>query len=269
LQSSNESQSPEVRRDIFAFGPTGIKTGASELGGRTVVWNFDGIYRLTSETVTNDPSHEDGSVSYALDPVGNRLQQTSTQFDPDLGLYYLRARYYNPLTGRFMSRDPREGAVRIPAELHRYLYSEGDPVDSADPSGRDSILETGDIDLAIGERSLPALSGLAGATAESAVEWFAALDAEIAEINENLVDAASDFADGLLDAAGEHIDDAVDMFNELVTRTDTVGGLTKLASCEILGTVAASIADHAHDDPKIAEKLHFGVAGACSVWLLK
>jgi hypothetical protein len=63
---------------LYNLGPTGIKTGATELGGRTVAWNFDGIYRLTSETVTNDPSHENGSISYALDPVGNRLQQTST-----------------------------------------------------------------------------------------------------------------------------------------------------------------------------------------------
>jgi RHS repeat-associated protein len=30
------------------------------------------------------------------------------QYDSDLGLYYLRARYYNPNTGRFMSRDPNE-----------------------------------------------------------------------------------------------------------------------------------------------------------------
>ena len=36
------------------------------------------------------------------------------QFDPDLGLYYLRARYYNPLTGRFMSRDPEDGEAPIP-----------------------------------------------------------------------------------------------------------------------------------------------------------
>ena len=28
------------------------------------------------------------------------------QYDSDLGLYYLRARYYNPVTGRFLSRDP-------------------------------------------------------------------------------------------------------------------------------------------------------------------
>jgi RHS repeat-associated protein len=31
------------------------------------------------------------------------------QYDSDLGLYYLRARYYNPYTGRFLSRDPVNG----------------------------------------------------------------------------------------------------------------------------------------------------------------
>jgi RHS repeat-associated protein len=54
--------------------------------------------------------------SYEYDAFGNSLTVSGTtpnnylyrgeQFDPDLGLYYLRARYYNPATGRFMSRDP-------------------------------------------------------------------------------------------------------------------------------------------------------------------
>ena len=47
------------------------------------------------------------------------------QYDPDLGLYYLRARYMNPVTGRFMSRDPEEGTPLIPATLHKYLYTGG------------------------------------------------------------------------------------------------------------------------------------------------
>ena len=43
------------------------------------------------------------------------------QYDPDLGLYYLRARYYNPATGRFLSRDPEDGKASDPASLHKYL----------------------------------------------------------------------------------------------------------------------------------------------------
>jgi RHS repeat-associated protein len=43
-----------------------------------------------------------------------------------------RARYYNPLTGRFMSRDPEDGQQTDPASLHRYLYASGDPTDGID-----------------------------------------------------------------------------------------------------------------------------------------
>ena len=35
------------------------------------------------------------------------------QYDPDLGLYYPRARYYNPATGRFLSRDPEDGKADL------------------------------------------------------------------------------------------------------------------------------------------------------------
>ena len=57
------------------------------------------------------------------------------QFDADLSLYYLRARYYNASTGRFMSRDPEAGKIKIPASLHKYLYASGDPVNHVDPMG--------------------------------------------------------------------------------------------------------------------------------------
>lgn len=65
------------------------------------------------------------------------------QYDPDLGLYYLRARYYNPATGRFMSRDPEDGKPIDPKTLHRYLYAGGDPVNAKDPSGRADEEEEG------------------------------------------------------------------------------------------------------------------------------
>ena len=74
------------------------------------------------------------------------------QYDSDLALYYLRARYYNPATGRFMSRDPKEytplkwtgdplnstGNPPLDSKrLHKYLYAGGDPVNAIDPTGRD------------------------------------------------------------------------------------------------------------------------------------
>jgi RHS repeat-associated protein len=52
------------------------------------------------------------------------------QYDPDLNLYYLRARYFNPLTGRFLTRDPAAAQSADPRSLHKYLYAAGDPVDA-------------------------------------------------------------------------------------------------------------------------------------------
>jgi RHS repeat-associated protein len=297
----------------YQLGPTGNRIGATEGNGRTLQWNYDGIYRLTNETISGDPSKNNGSVSYGLDAVGNRLSQNSSlpginsgswgynaddqissesydadgnviaaggytmtydaenhliskigngtvitqvydafgnrvsktvngvstkylveddvnptglpqvleetvngvvqrtytyglqrisesqmlngswttsfyvydgagsvrqltnsagvvtdeyeydaygnsftkqgttpnnylyrgeQFDSDLGLYYLRARYYNPATDRFMSRDPEDGDEYSPASLHKYLYANGDPVNLADPTGRTAATAT-------------------------------------------------------------------------------------------------------------------------------
>lgn len=63
------------------------------------------------------------------------------QYDSDLGLYYLRARFYNPLTGRLMSRDPLDGDPDDPSSLHKYLYADGDPVNASDPTGEATLTE--------------------------------------------------------------------------------------------------------------------------------
>jgi RHS repeat-associated protein len=297
----------------YQLGPTGNRTSATEGTGRTLNWNYDNIYRLANETIANDPSQNNGSVSYGLDPVGNRLSENSSlpgissgswgynaddevssetydangntiaaggnsytydsqnhmlsatgngkvitmiydafgnrvaktvngvttkylveddvnptglpqvmeetvggavqrvytyglqrisenqiienqwipsfyvydgagsvrqltnsagavtdeyeydaygnsftksgatpnnylyrgeQFDSDLSLYYLRARYYNPNTGRFMSRDPYDGNTILPISLHKYLYASGNPVNRIDPRGLEDSVET-------------------------------------------------------------------------------------------------------------------------------
>ncbi|MDY0165550.1 MAG: RHS repeat-associated core domain-containing protein, partial [Thermoguttaceae bacterium] len=51
------------------------------------------------------------------------------------GLQYLRARYYNPATGRFTRLDPFAGNLNDPQSLHKYLYCHADPVMGVDPSG--------------------------------------------------------------------------------------------------------------------------------------
>ena len=84
--------------------------------------------------------------TYDYDAFGNKINSTGStpnnylyrgeQYDSDLGLYYLRARYMNPLTGRFMGRDPIDGSTYDPATLHKYAYAEDDPVNGSDPTGQ-------------------------------------------------------------------------------------------------------------------------------------
>jgi RHS repeat-associated protein len=109
--------------------------------------------------------------AYEYDAFGNLLDHTgstpnnylyrSEQWDPDLGLYYLRARYMNPLTGRFLSRDPEDGDPASPASLHKYSYAEADPVNLGDPSGRSALVQTAQLTITV---SVPAVITAVGAT---------------------------------------------------------------------------------------------------------
>ncbi len=88
-------------------------------------------------------------VTYDYDAFGNLIHSTGTtpnnylfageQFDPDLGLYYNRARYLNVSTARFWSMDTDEGRDLEPFSLPKYLYASADPVDRLDPSGNDDL----------------------------------------------------------------------------------------------------------------------------------
>ena len=50
--------------------------------------------------------------------------------DTETGYQYLRARYYDPSTGTFLSRDPLEPITATP-----YAYGNNDPLNTTDPSG--------------------------------------------------------------------------------------------------------------------------------------
>jgi len=89
--------------------------------------------------------------TYEYDAFGNMLAKTGAtpnvylyrgeRYDSDLKLYYLRARWYNPVTGRFMTRDPYSGSAYDPASLHRYNYARSNPSNFVDPSGRAALSE--------------------------------------------------------------------------------------------------------------------------------
>jgi RHS repeat-associated protein len=89
--------------------------------------------------------------TYQFDAFGNLIASTgrtpnsflysAEQSDSALGLYYLRARYLNPQTGRFEVMDPEPGKIADPGTFHRYLYTRDNPVNLSDPTGRQELLE--------------------------------------------------------------------------------------------------------------------------------
>jgi len=62
------------------------------------------------------------------------------RFDPDLQQYYLRARYYNPIIGRFGAQDQQDGTPNDPLSLHKYAYTQNNPVNGRDPSGNETLV---------------------------------------------------------------------------------------------------------------------------------
>lgn len=60
---------------------------------------------------------------------------TGDRQDPRAGLVYLRARWYAPELGRFLSRDPFRGSEANPASLSPYAYAQDAPTSLVDPTG--------------------------------------------------------------------------------------------------------------------------------------
>jgi RHS repeat-associated protein len=55
--------------------------------------------------------------------------------DPS-GLSYMRARWADPATGRFLSRDPADGVAERPATLNAFIYGGANPLRMSDPTGK-------------------------------------------------------------------------------------------------------------------------------------
>jgi RHS repeat-associated protein len=66
---------------------------------------------------------------------GSEFGFTGELHDGSLGLIYLRARWYDPSTGRLLGRDPLPGRLVAPLSQHPYLYAQANPTTLVDHSG--------------------------------------------------------------------------------------------------------------------------------------
>jgi RHS repeat-associated protein len=104
-----------------------------------------------------------GEVATLGPDGGNPLQYTGREND-GTGLYYYRARYYDPVMKRFISEDP----IGLVGGMNVYAYVRGDPLRFSDPLGFspiwDWLSEHGSVDL-----TFNAGTGVVGATGQISV----------------------------------------------------------------------------------------------------
>jgi RHS repeat-associated protein len=114
---------------------------AQTRGGSTRWYLFDGSMSVR-HLIDGDGAFTD---SYSYDAFGvdlgsdgatpNPFRYRGEQLDESLGMYYLRARYYDQDDGVFLAQDPAPGSPSDPRTFHRYLYAGADPVTNVDPTG--------------------------------------------------------------------------------------------------------------------------------------
>jgi RHS repeat-associated protein len=105
-------------------------------GGPVERYAYDayGLATVTNGTFTAVPPNGWGTPHSA---IGNPWMFTSRQLDEEAGLYFYRARYYDPLKGRFLQRDP----VRYADGQSLYEYVKDNPLNYTDPGGTTAYYE--------------------------------------------------------------------------------------------------------------------------------
>jgi len=132
---------PELIGDAntaYITGPDGLPLEQISPAGAVHYYHQDQLG--STRAITDQTGNLSATSTY--DPYGNPVAQTGTltnpfgyagQYtDPETGLQYLRARYYDPNTQNFLTRDPLTPTTRTP-----YNYTDNNPTNNTDPTGQD------------------------------------------------------------------------------------------------------------------------------------
>lgn len=216
--------------------PIGSVVAASdEKGTVTGRWDyqpFGELRHIARETAENAP-----------------IGFTGREFDPETGLYYYRARYYDPKLGRFLTPDPVGGELANPATQHPYQYAFNNPLRFRDPLGTFAFS-----DLASGVTDL---AGSVGATTGYAVGYGVGYALTSAGRLQNWVNGNTE--------ANRKIDQRLDTFARGVTGTamDTVAAsATSIVTDRLrFGEAAGDLKGSTSDAGKSATWTQVGLTG--------
>lgn len=120
----------------YVYGPGGLPVEQVSSGGTATYYHHDQLG--STRMLTNASGEATGAFSYTpygVPAAGAGEQTTPLGFagqytDPGSGLQYLRARYYDSITGQFLSVDPLAALTRS-----AYGYVGDDPMNGMDPTG--------------------------------------------------------------------------------------------------------------------------------------
>lgn len=182
-----------------------------------------------------------GSNEYTYDAYGNVTESSETAltvsnpyrygsyyFDEESGLYYLNARYYDAVNGRFIQRDTYIGEISSPSTLNLYVYTAGNPIYYTDPSGHwfDTFLDVVSLGFSIYEAiKEPSVGNIAAVVFDAAALVVPFIPGTgIAKAGMKVADAADDVYDyyKAADRTYDTIDNFVDAGRALDNASDAM-----------------------------------------------
>ncbi len=123
-------------RLLYGFGPLYVVRA----DGSTYTFARDGLGSVRAEVADSGAATRtfryaaNGAIAQNFGGAPTLLGFGGEVMDPS-GLVYLRARWYDPQTARFMSADSYLGAASEPQSLNLFIYASGNPTNRVDPSG--------------------------------------------------------------------------------------------------------------------------------------